>query len=253
MMVHHFQVRVMYSYILVGPVFGTFKVFSDVFILWGVWRVLIRYKHLRPTMEETDSLFLTVTAGGLLWVLAFYQYCLLFALSFAWLSFSDLGVINAIAKGRSSFDVAFTAVQFCSTIGTVLWAALCAEKSSLGWRTEEGGRPDYEVRAYSSEYLRRRPNTSYRRRNISWPVHLFVYFCGHFARSSLWANWIDGPLVFKGLQEQEMSLMASSACSFVSWLCSQSQRKVLIRIGLFKGMRLPCEKLTYGLKVILSK
>lgn len=41
----------------------------------------------------------------------------MFALSFAWLSFSDLNVINAIAKARSGFEIAFTALAFVITLG----------------------------------------------------------------------------------------------------------------------------------------
>lgn len=51
----------------------------------------------------------------LLLFLGVYQICLMFALSFVWLSFSDLDVINAIAKARSGFEIAFTALAFVST------------------------------------------------------------------------------------------------------------------------------------------
>lgn len=121
-MVHHFQASVKYNYILVGTIFDTFKVFSDVFVLWGVWKVLVRYEELRPKKEDRNRLSLPTGVGVILWTLAFYQYCLLFALSFVWLSFADLGVINAIAEGRNGFDVAFTTLQFCTTILTVIWA-----------------------------------------------------------------------------------------------------------------------------------
>ena len=122
MVVRHHRVRVKYSYILVGCFFNVIRTFSDVFVLWGTWRILIRYKHLRPTLRDTDSLCFTTGVIALLWFLALYQLCLQFALSFTWSSFSNLGTINAIAKARSGFVVAFTAVQFCSTIATVVWA-----------------------------------------------------------------------------------------------------------------------------------
>jgi hypothetical protein len=172
-MVRHFQTSVMYSYILVGPIFGTFKVFSDVFVLWGVWRVLIRYKKLRPTMKESTSQTLTTAAGGLLWSLAFYQYCLLFALSFAWLSFADLGVINSIAQGRNGFDVAFTALQFCSMIITATWAVLEAQKTTIVRSTveDEWIGPLYEVRSLYSAFLLKKPNFLHRLRNFGWLLH----------------------------------------------------------------------------------
>jgi len=52
----------------------------------------------------------------LLWILGFYQICLLFALCFTWLSFADVHVINNVAVARSALDVAFTALQFCATM-----------------------------------------------------------------------------------------------------------------------------------------
>jgi hypothetical protein len=123
---HHYQARVTYGYILVDSLYNVIRAFSDIFILWGTWRVLIRYKYLRSNLEETGIFQNTTVVAGLLWFLALYHLCLLFALCFAWLSFSDLNVINTIAKGASSFEIAFTAVQFTSTILTVLWAGRIA-------------------------------------------------------------------------------------------------------------------------------
>jgi hypothetical protein len=121
-LVRHYQVRVTYSYILVSAFYNPVKAFSDVFVLWGTWIVLTRYEYLRHNMMEAPC-FLTYTfVTGLLWFLTLYHLCLLFALSFAWLSFADLNVINAIAKARSGFEVAFTALQFICTIWTALWA-----------------------------------------------------------------------------------------------------------------------------------
>lgn len=118
----HFRAPVTYSYIFVGCFFNSVRAFSDVFVLWGTWRVLIRYKHLRPNMEETPGFGAATAIAGLLWFLAFYHICLLFALSFAWLSFSDLDAINSIAEARNGFEIAFTAIQFISTIWTAIWA-----------------------------------------------------------------------------------------------------------------------------------
>jgi hypothetical protein len=71
---------------------------------------------------ETDSFGIATVLAGLLWFLALYHLCLLFALCFAWLSFSDLDAINTIAKARSGFEVAFTSLQFVGTIWAVCWA-----------------------------------------------------------------------------------------------------------------------------------
>jgi hypothetical protein len=73
-------------------------------------------------MDETPTFCCATIIAGLLWFLALYHLCLLFALAFAWLSFADLGVINDIAEARNCFEIAFTAVYFISAIWTALWA-----------------------------------------------------------------------------------------------------------------------------------
>jgi len=120
--VHTCRAHVAYSYILVGCFFNVIRAFSDACVLWGTWRVLIRYEHLRPNMTETVTFCWATVIGCLLWFLALYHLCLQFALAFAWLSFADLNIINDIAEARNGFEIAFTAVQFVSTICTVLWA-----------------------------------------------------------------------------------------------------------------------------------
>ena len=47
--------------------------------------------------------------------LALYYLGLQFALCHTWLSFSDVWAINAIAKGRNGFEIAFTTLQFVAT------------------------------------------------------------------------------------------------------------------------------------------
>ncbi|MCJ1343005.1 hypothetical protein MMC31_001194 [Peltigera leucophlebia] len=116
--VHFRRARVPYGYILVGCLYKAFRVISDVFVVWGTGRVLIRYRHLRPNIWKPQSVFcLTAIVAVLLLFIGVYQICLMFALSFAWLSFSDLNVINAIAKARSGFEIAFTALAFVITLG----------------------------------------------------------------------------------------------------------------------------------------
>jgi hypothetical protein len=73
-------------------------------------------------MEGTLGYNCITIIAGLLWFLALYHLCLLFALSFAWLSFADLNVINAIAEARNGFEIAFTVVQFITTITAALRA-----------------------------------------------------------------------------------------------------------------------------------
>lgn len=118
-LIHNRRVRLRYGYILVGCFFTIFRALSEIFILWGTWRVLIRYKYLRPNTKELPRIFYLAGLVGLLWLLALYHLCLLFGLSFAWLSFSDLHVINSIAKARSVVELSFTALYFICTLGTI--------------------------------------------------------------------------------------------------------------------------------------
>lgn len=119
--VHTLRAHVAYSYILVGCCFNVIRGLSDVCVLWGTMKVLIRYEDIRPSMAS-DYFAGSTIIGCLLWFLALYHLCLQFALSFAWLSFADLSVIDKIAEARSCFEIAFTVVQFISTIWIVVWA-----------------------------------------------------------------------------------------------------------------------------------
>lgn len=151
-LVHFRQARVPYGYILVGCLYKALRVISDVFVLWGTVRVLIRYSHLRPNIRKPQSIFCVATVVAvLLLFVGLYQICLMFALSFAWLSFSDLNVIDAIAKARSGSEIAFTALEFVSTIVITFWAKI-EFRAAL-----EDGTNYYVVRFYSLEiYVRDR-------------------------------------------------------------------------------------------------
>lgn len=122
------RASVTYNYVIFDTINHVFRSFSDVFIIWGVWRIMLRYCYIR-VKYATKARPIPHIINGLacfLWALAFYQICLSFALSFAWLSFSDLRVIDEIAKVRSNFDIAFTTFQFLLTGGTglVFWLVI---------------------------------------------------------------------------------------------------------------------------------
>jgi hypothetical protein len=111
--------------------------------------VLTRYQSLRPNSEKTDKFIARTFIAGILCFFALYHLCLLFALSFAWLSFADLHVINSLAGARSGFEVAFTVLQFCATIGTVCWAVIQADSSLRYFFTAEiTGEPVGEVTSF---------------------------------------------------------------------------------------------------------
>jgi hypothetical protein len=68
----------------------------------------------------------TTVFGILLWVLAIYHLCLLFAVCFAWLSFADLDVINELMNARNAIEFTFTAALFIGSLGTV-WRGIGKE------------------------------------------------------------------------------------------------------------------------------
>ena len=104
----HYKTRNAYSYILAGCVFNTIRAFADVFLLWGL---LVFWDRCNGYLGLHAKLWASVS--GILTFLAFYHVCLNFALSFAWLAFSDLHAINSLAKARNAFEIAFTAFYFC--------------------------------------------------------------------------------------------------------------------------------------------
>ena len=108
-----------YSYILFDSINRIFRATSDVCVLWGVWKVQIRYRHLRPSITEHMPTLVTTVIAILLWILAIYHLCLLFAVCFAWLYCADLDVINGLMNARNAIEFTFTAALFLGSLGTV--------------------------------------------------------------------------------------------------------------------------------------
>lgn len=109
-LIRYCRTPVLYNYIIFPAILHIFRVFSDIYVVWGIRRVMRRYHSLRR--EDTAS----AAVFALLVLLGVYQLCLLFALDFTWLGFADPGVINEISKDRSAFEVAFSAVMFIVVI-----------------------------------------------------------------------------------------------------------------------------------------
>jgi hypothetical protein len=118
-LIRYYRTPVLYNYIIFPAILHIFRVFSDIYVVWGICRVIRRYHSLR----REDTVFAAVFA--LLVLLGVYQLCLLFALDFTWLGFADPGVINEISKDRIAFEVAFSAVMFVVVIAlAIVWDEL---------------------------------------------------------------------------------------------------------------------------------
>ncbi|KAF2671473.1 hypothetical protein BT63DRAFT_423675 [Microthyrium microscopicum] len=108
------------SYMLADSILSIFKVLSDVFMLWGIWRLIGRYRYM--DIDAPTFLPGTIIAFIMLF-LGLYQWIELLSLSLTWLSFSDLKAIASIANARSAFDVTFTAVEFCWTTIAMIYVS----------------------------------------------------------------------------------------------------------------------------------
>ena len=127
-----------YSYIVVPSVGHMFHVAADVFLAWGLGKLVTRYLFLNEKRQQngkndgSDAWFLSYVldclAGPVLAFLGIYQIGLLFSLCAAWLAFAQVGVINEIAKERSAFEIAFT---ICLGAGAAIGIVFLAN-TSLG-------------------------------------------------------------------------------------------------------------------------
>ncbi|KAH6665781.1 hypothetical protein B0J14DRAFT_605885 [Halenospora varia] len=102
-----------YGYILVCNFFATIRVFADIFIIWGFLLILKRNESLKP-YEGSESLIILFSMFGVI------QLCLQYALTFAWLSFVDLFIINRIAKISNIFEITFSAMYLVAALGMVI-------------------------------------------------------------------------------------------------------------------------------------
>ncbi|KAF8862361.1 hypothetical protein BDZ45DRAFT_799177 [Acephala macrosclerotiorum] len=117
----YFQIYSMLTHIL--------RIVSDVLIITGLWRVILRYDFLRPLNVDVfaDTLFSSV-----LWVLASIHIVLLIAVTGTWLGDVDLDKVNNIARARSAFEVTYMAVQFCAMLVMSIYACSRATERKTG-------------------------------------------------------------------------------------------------------------------------
>ncbi len=113
------------------------RICSDVFVITGLWRIIIRYDFLRPLKPDSfaDTLFASV-----LWVLAGVHVALLVVTTGTWLGDVDVDKVNSIAKARSAFEVTYMAVQFCAMLVMSIYAISRATERQTGC-------PYYNVRS----------------------------------------------------------------------------------------------------------
>ncbi|KAK0706277.1 hypothetical protein B0T26DRAFT_755799 [Lasiosphaeria miniovina] len=109
-LIHQRQAAVTYGYIVFPAVYNILRTLSDLLLFAGLGLGLLRCHT--PDVAAAEGLGFVVAATAVLWVLGMYQVGLNLSLCFAWLGFSDVGSIDAIAAARSGFDVAYAAVYF---------------------------------------------------------------------------------------------------------------------------------------------
>ncbi|KAK4206922.1 hypothetical protein QBC37DRAFT_380611 [Rhypophila decipiens] len=118
---HNLQVWVTYSYAVVGnPFFNIFRVSSDVLVLFGVFRLAIRFTQSSsfPVAISHSIMAAEYWAGFLLWVLTLTRSFIFFALSFCWLSATvSVSAIDTLAKACYALDAGYTAIQFVGVAG----------------------------------------------------------------------------------------------------------------------------------------
>ncbi|KAI0127155.1 hypothetical protein BJ170DRAFT_364280 [Xylariales sp. AK1849] len=130
---------IQYGYIVIQPMFKLVRLSSEIFSIWGLWNVTIRYTSLRPTRANMIYYVWPKLGILILWFLALYHFCMFFTLSLAWLSFADLSVIDYIAGTSSAFEIAYTTVYFiysAMTAGGLTWLILKAHQSYEDYKTE---------------------------------------------------------------------------------------------------------------------
>lgn len=112
------------------------RICSDVLVITGLWRIIIRYDFLRPLKVDlfADSLF-----AGILWVLAIIHMVLLISVTGIWLGDVDADKVNNVARARSAFEVTYMAVQFCAMLVMSIYACSRATERQTGC-------PYYDVR-----------------------------------------------------------------------------------------------------------
>ncbi|KAK3371109.1 hypothetical protein B0T24DRAFT_721293 [Lasiosphaeria ovina] len=109
-LIHQRQATVTYGYIVFPAVYNILRTLSELLLFAGLGLGLLRCHT--PDVAAADGFGPVVAATVVLWVLGMYQVGLNLSLCFAWLGFSDVGTIDAIAAARSGFDVAYAVVYF---------------------------------------------------------------------------------------------------------------------------------------------
>ncbi|KAF2813599.1 uncharacterized protein BDZ99DRAFT_517848 [Mytilinidion resinicola] len=146
-MIRHYRTPVTYDYLLFACVNHIFRVFSDIFVLWGACRLMRRYHTLRREPYGISAVFAVLIFIGA------YQICLLFSLAFTWLGFADLHAINDIAKARSAFEVTFSTFMFIGTLSILgIWAGFYQWTAITPF--------DYEVNSHFLHPLTSEPPTN---------------------------------------------------------------------------------------------
>ncbi|KAH8656644.1 hypothetical protein BGZ60DRAFT_435012 [Tricladium varicosporioides] len=120
-----------YGYIMVTNLFTSIRVAADIYTIWGMFHLHYRYTAIEPPEWHWQAMISGILP---LWIFGLLHVCLLHSLAFAWLSFSDLSVIDRIARVRSAFEVIFATLYFLAVLGPIPLAFL--NKCDFNWKNQ---------------------------------------------------------------------------------------------------------------------
>ncbi|KUJ12160.1 uncharacterized protein LY89DRAFT_688621 [Mollisia scopiformis] len=117
------QIYTMFTHII--------RICTDVLVITGLWRIIIRYDFLRPLKVDAfaDNLF-----SGVLWTLATVHIALLVAATGLWLKNQngDEDETERVARARSALEVTYITVQFCAMLVMSIYACSRATERQTG-------------------------------------------------------------------------------------------------------------------------
>jgi hypothetical protein len=118
--IHYDSVRVVFGYIIVAPLWQSFRVISSITLLWGTYTVVWRELEDRFSSQiQVIWWFGAKCAIFVVSLMSVYYVALFFSLSVVWMQFLSLETINELATKRSQFEIAMTALFFCFGVLTV--------------------------------------------------------------------------------------------------------------------------------------
>ncbi|KAM7211660.1 hypothetical protein V8F06_012960 [Rhypophila decipiens] len=168
------------------PSSNIFRVSSDVLVLFGVFRLAIRFTQSSrfPVAISHSITAAEYWAGFLLWVLTLTRSIIFFVLSFCWLSaIVNVSAIDTLARVCYALDAGYTAIQFVGVAGGMslalgLWMGFVAPGRFKPICYDEGAGMELPLRELLSLLVRGRELPPWKALNLlALPCLLGRSFC----------------------------------------------------------------------------